>query len=205
MTTVNDGTLSQLTESRKGLAKSPYTIHLVLTPSQIGNRMAKARDRARLTQAEAAEKLEIHEQTLSGYERGTGKKRQPIDVLQRAAMVYAVPLGFLLGDLNELAESRALLEAEVLRPAHAESVTKVRDLVTRFNISRAQGAGFGKLLAIRNQLVAAVKEALAGVGGDDPYFTQIVESMVDLLTSDSEPPVEEHEIGVKKSSTSKTG
>lgn len=66
----------------------------------IGKRLKKARENAKLTQMNAAKKLDISNGTLSGYERNY---RDPdTDILNRMANLYDVSVEWLMGRTDEV-------------------------------------------------------------------------------------------------------
>lgn len=73
---------------------------------KLGDRLKQAREKAQLTQVEAAKKLEITNGAISGYERNY---RDPdTETLSRLAELYGVTPNWLLG-VEETKESTAVL------------------------------------------------------------------------------------------------
>ena len=64
----------------------------------LGNRLRRARERSRMTQVHAAEKLEVTPQTVRNWE--TGRNEPPKSVVENMAELYGLPLEKLLEDID---------------------------------------------------------------------------------------------------------
>ena len=71
----------------------------------LGDRLRKAREHARLTQAELAADMEVHRTSVISYEGGRTVPSRP--VLLSWSMATGVLLAWLLGDARQLAEAAA--------------------------------------------------------------------------------------------------
>jgi transcriptional regulator with XRE-family HTH domain len=63
--------------------------------NKLGNRLKFLREKKGMTQIKVAERLNLHNKTLSDYERGVSEP--DIDTLKRIAELYDVPVDYLLG------------------------------------------------------------------------------------------------------------
>jgi transcriptional regulator with XRE-family HTH domain len=63
----------------------------------LGERLAKARKEAGLTQEEMAEELDVSHSTVAKWEVGAGQPRNFMKRLQQWADLTGVPVGWLLG------------------------------------------------------------------------------------------------------------
>jgi len=102
----------------------------MVTQEQVGERLARLRKQAGLTQAEVAEKLHLSDETLSRLERG--KQWTDFGVLVRLASLYKVGFAdlFAVHPKDGHGKDGALQEViDLLRPRTIAELNLVRDVV----------------------------------------------------------------------------
>lgn len=65
---------------------------------KVGNRLQESREESKLTQEKAAEKLDIHINTLARYEHGAPV---PSEVLKKMCIIYQKSADYLIGNTND--------------------------------------------------------------------------------------------------------
>ena len=65
---------------------------------KVGNRLQESREESKLTQEKAAEKLDIHINTLARYEHGA---TIPSEVLKKMCIIYQKSADYLIGNTND--------------------------------------------------------------------------------------------------------
>ena len=73
---------------------------------KVGNRLQESREESKLTQEKAAEKLDIHINTLARYEHGAPV---PSEVLKKMCIIYHVQIMRLL-EQNDMKTNKAIYE-----------------------------------------------------------------------------------------------
>ena len=87
-----------------------------------GLRLKKLREKRRLSQQEAADRLEVTRSTISAYERNT--KTPSVDMLVRPAILYHSSVDFILG-----LEDRTNIYVDDLSESQQAPVVKMIDIL----------------------------------------------------------------------------
>lgn len=79
----------------------------------LGDRMAKAREEAGLTQEQMADKLRVSHSTVAKWEKDKGQPRDFMDRIKQWSETTQVPIGWLLGIEGEQISRYAYLGADL--------------------------------------------------------------------------------------------
>lgn len=137
-----------------------------------GEDVKRIRDERGWRQEDAATALGVSLSTIKRWESGGPiAKRRDIQAIRA------------------LQKGEVAVIADHMRPGDEVThiVDQVRRLAMRFNVRSGQHAKPDELARLRRELLVAVQNGLEAAGGDDPAFQQIVEALVDLLTSEGAP------------------
>jgi transcriptional regulator with XRE-family HTH domain len=163
--------------------------------SQIGDRLKAAR--GKMTQVEAARRarelaksrgvqLRLHSQTLSDYERGEIAK-VPSTVLDILSDVYGVVLIPLAAARQELSQTAKVGASPSSDREIERIVDQVRNVAARLNHRRTQGADSREILRLSDELRFHVRNSIRATSSDEDSIELVVDSLVELLISDSAP------------------
>lgn len=107
----------------------------------IGIRLRKAREAKNLTQVQVRELTNIHNKTLSGYEKGVSEP--DIDTLKTLAQLYETSVDYLVGrsgdpKLKQIKEPEDLEKIEKLKKTMDTAFLEVREIMEKYSVKKVE-------------------------------------------------------------------